>query len=247
MPRVSTEITPRIAELLQAGIINISTSWYASGSETYARCSQNHPKLGIRAHESFKLDEIQVLLEKVRVPTLYSAPMDVGPASAGSTPVKRGQAITVSVANVPEIGNVPTGVVVNGVHNTLPKSSISYKDLVYLSDDQLTRRIQSVGKEMGPDKAVSRISSDSFLSATTEPTLFKWWNSANVEQRLSLVSNSKFLGKLPPGQNREDLLARLTTGRYPFRNTDRKMEEVYESEEEEIEGGLTIDFDDLSI
>jgi len=248
MPRVSTEITPRIAELLQAGVITITTSWFESGSETYGRVTQPHPKLGAFPHESFKLDELESFLEKIRVPSLHGAPVESGPVNALATPVKKGNAVSVINRYEPNIGNVPSEIGIHGVRNILPKGSLCWKDLALLNDSQLHRRILSVGKEIGADKAVSRIESMLALHMPRgASTLYEWWVNAEPTQRLTLISNAKLLGKVDEG-DKDRLLARLGAGQYPFRGTDRKIQKGKDEEDkEEEEEGLRLDFDDLEI
>jgi len=138
------------------------------------------------------------------------------------------------------------------VRNSLPKDSLTWKDLRFLGDDQLNRRLIYLGKEMGADKAISRISSVPELQLPRgQPTLYGWWKAASTKQRFTLMSVSKKIGSIPQGENENELLARLTVGQYPFRGTDRKIQEneSEQEEEEEIESpsGLEIDFSDLNI
>lgn len=248
MPRVSTEISPRIAELLSAGVITISTDWFSTGCDTYGRVTQPHPKLGVYPHVSYSLEELEPLLEKVQVPTLTAAPVGSGPVTPRTTPTKKGTAVSVSTRHDPEIGKVPVAVTIHGVRNALPEESICWKDLSHLSDDQLNARLLAVGKKIGADKAVSRIECMPALSTTPAPTLFKWWEQASPEQRLMLVSTSKKLGRVSEN-DKDTLLARLGLGQYPFRGTDRKIQEgeTQEEEGEESESDLRIDFDSLSL
>jgi hypothetical protein len=250
MPKISSEITPRIAELLAAGVISITTNWYNSGSETYGRVTQPHPKLGVYPHESYILEELEPLLEKVRIPSGYVPPAGGSPRA---TPSKAGNAIKVSCRTVSQIGKVPDGITINGVHNSLPKGSLTWGDLQYLGDDQLNRRILSLGREIGADKAVSRITSGPELYTTRAETLHKWWKEASTYQRFTLLTVAKKVGKVPEGVRKSELLARLGVGQYPFRGTDRKIqeneEEYQEVSEEETEGSedLGISLGDLSI
>jgi hypothetical protein len=250
MPSLPARVTPRIAELLQAGVITITADWFSSGAEMYGRVTQPHPRLGVYPHESYKLDELEISLEKLKVPTLQGSPNSSLPVSATGSPVKRGTAIKVLTRDDPEIGKIPTEVTLpGGVRNILPKASICFRDLQFLNDDQLYARLMSVGRELGADKAVSRISSVPSL-LREESTLYKWWQKATYEQRFTLITSSKLVGKCDESE-KPTLLSRLTTGRYPFRGYDRKIQEVFGDEEEEEEAesvqGLEIDFDDLSI
>jgi hypothetical protein len=234
MPRVTLELTPRMAELLQAGVISITADLFGSGRDVYGRVCNPHPKLGLYPHQSMQLEELEPLLEKVSVPTMTSSPQ--GESSTGSpmkTPTKKGNPVFVSMRNDPEIGKIPTEIKINGVSNILPKASLSWKDLAHLSDDQLNRRILSIGREIGADKAVSRIEAGQNYSSPRKSTLYKWWESATPEDRLTLISSNKLLGKVDPN-DKDRLLSRLGAGQYPFRGSDRKME----ADEEEEEGAL---------
>jgi len=247
MPTVKVELTPRIAELLQAGVISITSDWFSSGQDVYGRVVQPHPKLGVYPHQSMTLAELEPLLEKVKVGQATAAPIGTDPVTPRTTPVKKGQSVAVSFRNDPEIGKVPVTISVNGVLNSLPKGSLCWKDLALLSDDQLNRRLLSLGKEIGADKAVSRIASSHYLNSTTASTLYKWWEKADNEMRFTLVTNSKQVGKCAE-KDKEHLLARLGLGQYPFRGTDRKMEEGEEEEEEEdSETELRIDFEGVHL
>lgn len=220
-----------MAELLEAGVISITAELFGSGRDIYGRVCVPHPKLGLYPHQSMTLDELEPLLEKVRVPSISES--HSGEASTGSpvrTPTKKGNPVFISTRDDPEIGKIPTGIRINGVSNALPKSSLTWKDLAHLSDDQLNRRILSIGREIGADKAVSRIESGQNFSSPRANTLYKWWEQASSLDRLTLISSSKLRGSVDPNQ-KDRLLARLTAGQYPFRGTDRKMEEDKEEEE----------------
>lgn len=248
MPTVKVELTPRIAELLQAGVISITSDWFSSGNDVYGRVLQPHPRLGLYPHQSMTLDELEPLLAKVRVPESTAAPIGTDPVTPRTTPVKKGQSVTVSMTNDPEIGKIPSSITVNGVANSLPKGSLCWKDLAFLSDDQLNRRLLSIGREIGADKAVSRIASNNDLNSVSCPTLYKWWSSAEPDQRFTLITNAKQIGKCAE-KDKHNLLARLGLGQYPFRGTDRKMEESEKEEEDEefSETGLRVDFGGLDI
>jgi hypothetical protein len=271
MPTLPVSVTPRIADLLNAGEISISVTFYSSGIEVYGRTTKPHPRLGVQPHESMTLEDLEASLGKVRVDNTvhpsphggaasggtpavggkYKGPMTAKPDESGKAPmVKKGQAVSVLTRNDPEIGKVPVQIGIHGVMNILPKSSICWKDLMCLNDDQLFRRILSVGREIGADKAVSRTVTNGELSTIESTSLTSWWRLASPEQRFILISDAKKRGTCFKG-DQEALLARLTPGRYPFRGTDLAIQEG-EIEEEFEEEDLTaqqleIDFDELVI
>jgi hypothetical protein len=249
MPRVNIELTPRIAELLQAGVITITADLFSSGQDIYGRVVQPHPRLGLYPHQSMTLDELEPLLGKVKVPSIHGSPH--GEDDSGSpyrTPTRKGQSVSVFCErNDPEIGKVPTQIAIAGVKNILPKSSLSWKDLLHLTDDQLNRRILAVGKEIGADKAVSRVTAQPTLNTTRGETLYKWWINANKKQRWELITTAKAVGKEPPVNKSvlDQLLDRLGDGQYPFRGTDQSLEEEEDLDalEERFEQGLRLKFD----
>jgi len=246
MPEISTKISPRIAELLQAGVITITTSWFASGSETYGRVTQPHSRLGIYPHESYILSELESALEKVQVPTI-AVPSGSGRGPRAS-PVPGGSSVKVDTA-WDGGSRVPIAITIAGTRSALPKDSLTWRELRYLGDDQLNRRLVSIGKEMGGDKAVSRLATVPSLRLTrAQNTLHGWWLAASPKQRFDLVTLSKKVGQVPRGCEENDLLARLGAGQYPFRGTDMQIQEdETEEEAEEAESsfkGLTIHFSD---
>lgn len=234
-----------MAELINSGVISITAEFFSSGSDIYGRVVQPHPKLGVYPHQSMVLEELEPLLAKVRVASGSSASADVEPVTPRTTPVKKGQMIGVGNRDDPEIGKIPTSVTVHGVANSLPKDSLCWKDLAYLNDDQLNRRILSIGREIGADKAVAKIQSGANLNTTQGATLYKWWCNATTDQRFLLITNAKKIGKVTDN-DKTAFLARLGVGQYPFRGTDRKMEECEEESEEEFEEGLALEFEALS-
>lgn len=236
MPKISVEITPRIAELLQSGVISITLDCFSSGKDVYGRVVVPHPRLGIYPHQSMTLDELEQSLEKVKVGReLTMSPHGEGESSPKTTPVKKGQAVSVICRNDPDIGKVPTEIAIAGVRNLLPKASLSWKDLAHLSDDQLNRRILAIGKEIGNDKAVSRISAgQNFQSDQPYSTLYKWWNGSSEQDRFTLITSNKAVGKAPINKSeRSLLLSRLGAGQYPFRGSDAPLEEEEDEDEEE--------------
>jgi hypothetical protein len=193
------------------------------------------------------LDELEPLLGKVKVPSVHASPR--GEDDTGNpyqTPTKKGQSVSVFCERTdPEIGKIPTQIALHGVKNILPKSSLCWKDLQHLTDDQLNRRILAVGKEIGADKAVSRVTAQPTLNTTRGATLYKWWQKASQKQRWELVTTAKAVGKEPPVKDIENLLDRLGDGQYPFRGTDQSMaeEEDLDALEAKFERGLRLQFD----
>jgi len=252
MPELKVKITPRVSELLQSGVISITAGWYSSGVEIYGRVTQPHPKLGVYPHESFPLDELESLLEKIRVSEEINFPLTPSsskapatPSGTQVTPIKKGPAVAVRTKDDAEIGKVPVSIKVGGVENVLPSKSLCWRDLMYLGDQQLNLRLLHVGREIGADKAVSRVSCGSSFH-TKANSLYGFWQRATNEERFLLISQAKWAGKVN-NEDKERLLARLGAGQYPFRGTDQKMEEDETDHEtsdvaSEI-GGLQI-FDD---
>lgn len=240
MPKISVEISPRIAELLKAGVISISADIYSSGNDVYGRVVQPHPRLGLYPHQSATLEELEPLLAKVRVPEVRPSFSEEPETSPFRTPTKKGQSISVQTEKMTDIGQVPVSVTTNGVRTSLPKASLCWRDLMHLSDDQLDRRVLALGKNIGADKAVSRITSMASLSTTPGATLHKWWKNATPRQRFDLITTSKMVGK-SGSINESQLISRLTEGRYPFRGSNRKVEAEQSEEEEEEEES---DFDE---
>jgi hypothetical protein len=234
MPRITIEVSPRISELLKAGVITITADYYSSGIDLYGRVVQPHPKLGVYPHQSMTLAELEPSLEKVRTDR-ETTRSSFGEESVMTTPTKKGQSVNVATRNDPEIGKVPEAITIHGIRNSLPKASLCWKDLHHLSDDQLNRRLLSIGKEMGNDKAVSKISSGSNFKTTKQPTLYKWWCEASPEDRWTLVTTKKMVGTEPNGPTRLRLLSRLGAGQYPFRGSDGSLEEEEDEVEEEEE------------
>jgi hypothetical protein len=237
MPTVSFKLTPRIAELLASGVISVTCDAFSSGKEVYGRVLQPHPRLGVYPHQSYPLDELEPLLEKVKVREEVNKSYGGEPSSSPKvTPTKKGQSIRVQTLDDPEIGKVPVALTVGGVTNALCRDSLSWKDLHHLSDDQLNRRLLSIGKAIGADKAVSKIEAGAYTPLKSN-SLYKWWVAASNEDRFRLITNSKKVG-IDPGRERSQLLSRLGVGQYPFRGTDRSFQKGKEEEEEEEEEDL---------
>lgn len=247
MPSVSIELSPRITELLHAGVISITADLFGSGRDVYGRVVQPHPRLGVYPHQSMTLEELEPLLSKVRVPQVQGSHLgEVDTGSPYQTPTRKGNAVSVFCDRTdPEIGKVPTQIGISGVKNLLPKASLCWKELQHLNDDQLNRRILAVGKEIGADKAVSRITTQPNLNSTSGATLYKWWLKASLQQRWALITSAKAVGKAPSIDEVPNLLGRLGDGQYPFRGTDQSLEEEEEMEslEERFEQGLRLKFE----
>jgi hypothetical protein len=241
MPSINLKLTARIHELLEAGVITITADLHSSGNDIYGRVVQPHPKLGVYPHQSMNLEELENSLEKIQVPEVRMVAPSDSPMGK-----KKGQAMSVLYTYDPVVGKVPVEMRVNGVMNKLSNKSLTWRDLAYLSDDQLQRRLLYLGKEMGADKAVSKITSGPTLNTVRAPKLSEWWRKASEYQRWTLMTNSKLVGKCPSDE--AQLLARLGPGNYPFRGIDQTVEAHKEETDEEESfselearyGGLTI-------
>jgi hypothetical protein len=255
MPSLDIQVTSRIKELIDNGVIVVTFAFYETGVESYCRVVQPHPKIGVYPHDSLTLDEAQVLLEKVvldkDIPRVELPSSSKGkavqrndlPSAPSPSGVKRGQAVRVDHRNITDIGRVPVAIEINKVRNALPINTLTWKDLLYLSDGQLNQRLKYLGTNITSEKAVSRIVTGSF--GPRAPNLKSWWMKASYADRFRVLTNAKKAGVEPA--DADELLSRLTGGRYPFRGTDPPLAMEESEDEESLEeefDGLNLDFDD---
>jgi hypothetical protein len=257
MPSLDIKVTSRIKELIDNGVIVVTFAFYETGVESYCRVVQPHPKIGVYPHDSLTLDEAQVLLEKVVFTKDVTTRVESASASKGKeihhddelphapspSGVKRGQAVRIDHRNITDVGRVPVAIELNKVRNALPINTLTWKDLLYLSDGQLNQRLKYLGTNITSEKAVSRIVTGSFGPRSSN--LKSWWMKASYADRFRVLTNAKKAGERPT--NADELLSRLTGGRYPFRGTDPPLAMEESEDEESLEeefDGLNLDFDD---
>jgi hypothetical protein len=237
-----------MANLVEAGVVSIHASFFKTGIDVYGRVVQPHPRLGISPHESYQIDELEQMLNKVQVHESVKS----GGSSGGAPLPTRGDKSPVGVRaqstlTPPSAGKnfhvirhfderlskqVPYQIVMSGVANILPVDSISWKDLAFLSQDDLELRIHSVSAAIGAEKAWARISTINSSMGSTLPAFYdlnSWWEGASPQMRFNLISSSKKAGEKP--SNSSKLLSRVSA-RCPFRDSHYPREEEAEEEEE---------------
>lgn len=238
-------LNARIIELVKAGVISVHIGIYESGTEVYARVVQPHPRLDVFPHQSFDLEEIETLLVKVKTSkeVIQKEKPKLSPTLTTSglpkvTTQVRNNSTGVVVKHGEQHGEiVPTEISLGGISNILPYDSLTWKEIAFLGDRDLSKRIESVARSIGSEKAWARVTTAQHGTLTQGQDLESWWSRANALQMFTLLSTSKKAGKKPA--NGDTILQRLPglAGRCPF----RAYPHLEEGNEEEKEEGVSFE------
>lgn len=181
--------SPRIRELVSSGVITIGVHITRDGIDTWARCTQPHPKLGIASHTSYSLDEIEALLVKIQAPIPQNHRIDVMGTSRFPGASLGFSDFQDAVSHGKRVSETYKG----GVKNTLPKGSLTAVDVLGTPSD-LFGRACLVTESCGTHTFVSRIASrPKILGRHGVNNLTEWWAVASPSQRLLLLSRAKHL------------------------------------------------------
>jgi len=248
-----------VAQLLvKNGVITIHVTITQTGVDIYARSVMSHPSLDIHPHMSFTLFDLEdafrnhALLKQhspqpsspnKRVLGEKSAAMKLPFRDASSLESgRRSDLSRISVETAKRLVNKAGADMVtrNGVKNFVPKDSLVHEDL-RLTTDVLYARMVTVASAIGNVKAIARISTNPELSVAGAVDIDQWWDSASVEQRLTLLSSAKKLNISESlSKLSEQKRLRLSSGgglRSPFRGSPVKLDSVETSSSGEESNG----------
>jgi len=237
MSTFQLDVSPRIKNLVEDGVITVGAFITRDGNELYARSVQPHPKLGIVTHKSYTLEEIEGLLIKVGPRSLPEkggvrlSADDVHTSSADIGPLKYGfQGFGDAASHGSKLRVNKAGVI-----NFLPKDSITPYDLGLTEKDIFARMCQVTSA--GSAKFVSKIASDPVnFRVKGASDLAEWWRRASPTQRVLLLVKTRHFEKTKTGQVRIHgrWLDRVQEISCPFQDAetqvDRAEEEYSESE-----------------
>jgi hypothetical protein len=191
MTEYRVPVTARIRSLVEDGVITIGVHITSDGMETYVRCTQPHPRLGITSHESMTFEDAELRLAKVSTSTskykgkgTLSEKEDT-PSSQGASIHGFKDVLQASLkGKTPEVASYWK----QGVKNFLPGDSLHPRDF-----DGSVRRLYSracaVAERVGAPKLVSRIATKPDVYRINGATsLREWWYSATPQQRFALLT-----------------------------------------------------------
>jgi hypothetical protein len=227
---IKNVLGPRCLELLEAGVITIGVHATLDGTDVWARCTQPHPRLGVDTATSYTCEDIVDLLQKVAVNKVKrNTNTDIRPKASFVMDSKSPE--TLAEAKQYDRDHNVGSVMLNGVNNILPSDSLSMKDFIN-KPEAVQARAFLVAEKIGLAKMRSRIASDLRMQVPGARDLNDWWQKANNNQRLTLLSTSSKLGaKVRPTEYISAVLGGL---RCPFLDSENTLAKE-ESEDEEFD------------
>jgi len=226
-------IPEQVYKYVRAGVITVDFHVTADGIDSWARCTQPHPRLGITTSQSMTFDEVPILLSKVRVqsdkvPTTPPRSPLSQRAPQGRLPVPSTRSEAIDLIRSNHLDKWNRG----GVQNQLPVDSLHISDLA-LDDFSLGVRLAYVATGQDSAKLVHRITSDTSLRVPQATNLKEWWQKASGDQIWRLLTVNRKSGWALEStifKKRKVPYERLCRFRCPFLNpsTPMDIEEVEE-------------------
>jgi len=240
----SYELSKRAMELVGGGRIVVTAQFTRSGIETWARAVQPHPRLNIPTNESFPVEELVQMMEKVQAEKHdESAPVRALRSIRSEDP----EAPFKDTAEAKKFmyKNGFDKAVRYGVSNILPRESLTWYDLEHDNLYATQARLMYVCSNVGPAKFISRIETQRELLGIDGATNLKeWWDRATALQRFRLTTTAKNVGRRGLQPSAEETYfndvhtRRLGELRFPFE--DPLPVEAPHGSEDEQEGGAAI-------
>jgi len=190
MTEYRVPVTARIRELVEGGVITIGVHIARDGIETYARCTQPHPRLGITCHESMTLEDAEKRLAKVSSGTSAYKGKGVLFEKADTSSIQTSHHGFKSVHDASLAGKAPSATTYwnKGLKNFLPGDSLHPEDF-NKSSKVLYSRACAVAEKLGSAKLVSRIATKPDVYRISGATsLHEWWYKATPQQRFALLT-----------------------------------------------------------
>lgn len=187
------KFSPRAVDLIRSGVITVDVHLARDGASVVGRCVQPHPRLKLRACDSFNdIEELVRLLGDVKTDFPHQTPPTLRTGRSGESPLV-------------DVGTPPTFVYKHGVKNELPKASLCFADFG-LSEAEFQARARSVCNRLGSAKIVSRITTQTLvLEIKGAKDLTEWWERATSLQRWIVLTTAKMVGHPPPGCSYQNL------------------------------------------
>jgi hypothetical protein len=192
MTDIKIPVTARVRELVEGGVITIGAHITSDGIETYARCTQPHPRLGITTHESMTLADAEERLAKVSTP---ASKFKGKVAEREDTPLPLNASLHgfSSVADAALKGKRlrKVGYFKAGSKNFLPEDSLHPHDFTRSASD-LYACACAIAEKLGTAKLTSRISSKPEVYRINSATsLREWWYASTPQQRFALLTRKQ--------------------------------------------------------
>jgi hypothetical protein len=230
-------LSQRAIDLVNSGVITISVHISKDGNDVWGRCTQPHPRLGVKTTDSMKIEELVAALEKVQTTRSYEKPAgasvpipfrgkeDLYPKKTFFSTIEE----AIGFAKTQKLRQVER----NGVKNLLSVNSLHVDDLVR-TQTAIFARCCEVSANIGTAKLTSRIATNRVLLTVTGATdLTEWWEYSTSFQKFILLSERKRSGAGGPDNGwsiPQDLLAKLDHLPVPFREAGSQ---VVQHEEED--------------
>jgi hypothetical protein len=233
-------LSPRALSLVNAGVIVIDIHLTRDGPDVWSRVTQPHPRLGVRTNQSFPVEDLLNMLEKVSLPGRkkerqnYPLTSEVLRHSNTAMPFKEALALAKSK-------NLSSFKQPNGVENLLSPESLTFLDLER-TRREFEARVVLVTHKIGQAKLLSRIATSDVLNISGCDTMEEWWSRATAAQKWGLLTTSKkdLHGKKRDGSDAKIELL-LTGLQCSFRNPESGAgESHFSGSTEESEGNLAI-------
>jgi len=226
-------IPEEVYKFVRAGVITVDFHVTADGIDSWARCTQPHPRLGVTTSQSMTFDEVPILLSKVKVPsdkvptTPPRSPLSQR-APQGRLPVPSTRSEARDLVRSNRLDQWNRG----GIKNQLPVDSLHISDLA-LDDFRLGVRLAYVATGLDSARLVHRITSDVSLRVPGATDLKQWWRSASSDQIWKLLTVNRKSGMALEGAifgKKRAPFERLCRFRCPFLEPSTPMD-IEETEE----------------
>lgn len=221
--------TSRVRQLVDAGVITIGVHIAKDGIETFARCVQPHPRLGLSTHTSMTLEDAEELLAKVATPApkrwIEKSKTEDRQSPSSSNQSKFHGFKDISEATGFATRNLRMFLTEDGLKNFLPKDSLAPSDMD-LRPKELFARACSVAESIGTPRLVSRIASrPEHLTVRGAHSLAEWWRRSDPLQRFVLLTRSKVFPNDGRGHVnvRGKWLDAMSELQCPFRNPETQV------------------------
>jgi len=246
-------VSRRIRDLVAGGVITIGVDISRDGIDVWSRCTQPHPRLGIKTNVSLTLEEMEQKLEKVSLPS--SLGKEVSPESPYKAPGLGSGfgkiAKVVAGPKVEQINDLSDAMArttigfqsrdealryseehnlgsirkkKGGLLNSLPRDSLTPADFERPTFE-LYARACSVAESIGTPKITSRISSKpDVLRVVAATDLFEWWSKSTPTQRFIILTKMKAFPREADGVRiHKKWLDQLQKLPHPFRDAEAQV------------------------
>jgi len=217
IPDFSGIITSRARSLIEAGVVQVSIHLSRDGVEIWSRVTQPHPRLGIKTNQSFPVEDLVDMLEKVSIPERKKgATSDRVDSIVRDSQSSMSFQEALSLNKGGKLGKYKTAA---GPEIHLSLGSLTYPDLEK-SGRELEARAVLVSHKIGLAKLTARAAQPNLYIEGCD-TLLQWWRASLPEQKWALLTDAKHvLTGCKTGSADTLIEAKIGGLRYPFRATE---------------------------